>query len=77
MNRNTERNLIRAAALGLVGAAMLAAGSAAADEIVIGASLPLSGPLAGFGSFEKWGYERAVAEVNAPAASRSTVRRRP
>lgn len=33
--------------------------------IVIGASLPLSGPLAGFGSFQKWGYEHAVKEVNA------------
>ena len=35
-----------------------------ADEIVIGASLPLSGPLAGFGSFQQWGYKRAVEEVN-------------
>lgn len=38
--------------------------AASADEILIGASLPLSGPLAGFGNFQKWGYERAVAEVN-------------
>ena len=46
-------------------AAMLAASAPAfADDIVIGASLPLSGPLAGFGSFQKWGYERAVDEVN-------------
>ena len=30
--------------------------TAAADDIVIGASLPLSGPLAGFGSFQQWGY---------------------
>jgi branched-chain amino acid transport system substrate-binding protein len=37
---------------------------AAADEIVIGASLPLSGPLAGFGSFQQWGYKRAVDQVN-------------
>ena len=35
-----------------------------ADDIVIGASLPLSGPLAGFGSFQQWGYKRAVDEVN-------------
>jgi branched-chain amino acid transport system substrate-binding protein len=35
-----------------------------ADEIVIGASLPLSGPLAGFGSFQQWGYKHAVDEVN-------------
>ena len=38
--------------------------AARADEIVIGASLPLSGPLAGFGSFQQWGYKRAVDEVN-------------
>ncbi|HDR9481980.1 TPA: amino acid ABC transporter substrate-binding protein [Burkholderia aenigmatica] len=36
----------------------------AADEIVIGASLPLSGPLAGFGAYQKWGYETAVNDVN-------------
>lgn len=36
----------------------------AADQIVIGASLPLSGPLAGFGGYQKWGYETAVGEVN-------------
>jgi branched-chain amino acid transport system substrate-binding protein len=39
-------------------------GSAAGAPIVIGASLPLSGPLAGFGSFQKWGYEHAVKEAN-------------
>ena len=38
--------------------------AAAADEIVIGASIPLSGPLAGFGGFQKWGYGRAVDDVN-------------
>jgi branched-chain amino acid transport system substrate-binding protein len=42
----------------------LGIGAASADEIVIGASLPLSGPLAGFGSFQQWGYKRAVDEVN-------------
>jgi branched-chain amino acid transport system substrate-binding protein len=35
-----------------------------AGPIVIGASIPLSGNLAGFGSFVKWGYETAVKEVN-------------
>jgi branched-chain amino acid transport system substrate-binding protein len=35
------------------------------DTIKIGASIPLSGPLAGFGSFQKWGYQRAVKLVNA------------
>jgi branched-chain amino acid transport system substrate-binding protein len=36
-----------------------------AGPIVIGASVPISGDLAGFGSFLKWGYEHAVDEVNA------------
>lgn len=36
----------------------------AQDEIVIGASIPLSGPLAGFGLYQKWGYETAVKDVN-------------
>lgn len=36
----------------------------AKDDIVIGASLPLSGPLAGFGLYQKWGYETAVNDVN-------------
>lgn len=36
----------------------------AADEVVLGASLPLSGPLAGFGAYQKWGYETAVADTN-------------
>jgi branched-chain amino acid transport system substrate-binding protein len=38
--------------------------SASGSEIVIGASIPLSGPLAGFGSFQRWGYQHAVDEVN-------------
>jgi branched-chain amino acid transport system substrate-binding protein len=33
--------------------------------IVLGASLPLSGDLAGFGNFQKWGYAHAVEEANA------------
>jgi branched-chain amino acid transport system substrate-binding protein len=46
-------------------AAILLPGTArAADEIVIGASVPLSGPLAGFGGYTQWGYKRAVDEVN-------------
>jgi len=39
--------------------------SGGGGEIVIGATIPLSGALASFGSFQKWGYEHAVAEVNA------------
>ena len=45
-------------------ATLLPAIVARADDVVIGASLPLSGALASFGSFQRWGYERAVAEAN-------------
>lgn len=38
--------------------------SRSSSEIVIGASIPLSGPLAGFGSFQRWGYQHAVDQVN-------------
>ena len=51
-------------AAALVVASLSADAASAADEIVVGASLPLSGPLAGFGSFQQWGYKRAVDEVN-------------
>jgi branched-chain amino acid transport system substrate-binding protein len=50
--------------------ALLAAGcstgrtSKSGSEVVIGASIPLSGPLAGFGSFQRWGYQHAVDQVN-------------
>ena len=40
------------------------AGSSSSGPIVIGASIPLTGPLAGFGYFEKWGYQHAVNVVN-------------
>lgn len=60
------------AAAGLALATALSAcgsggGSATASSgpIVIGASIPLTGPLAGFGYFEKWGYQHAVNQVNA------------
>ena len=39
--------------------------TAGSGDIVIGATLPLSGALQSFGAFQKWGYEHAVAEVNA------------
>jgi branched-chain amino acid transport system substrate-binding protein len=60
------------AAVGLALASALSAcgssgGSATAPSsgpIVIGASIPLTGPLAGFGYFEKWGYQHAVSVVN-------------
>jgi len=41
------------------------AASGSSDDIVIGASIPLTGGLAGFGYFEKWGYQHAVDQVNA------------
>ena len=55
------------AAAALLAAAALAAqaGTAASGQITVGASIPLSGPLAGFGSFQKWGYTKAVSEANA------------
>jgi branched-chain amino acid transport system substrate-binding protein len=58
-----------AAALALsVGACGSNSGSAATGStsgpIKIGASIPLSGGLAGFGAYEKWGYQHAVDEVN-------------
>ena len=60
------------AAAGLALATTLSAcgsggGSATASSsgpIVIGASIPLTGPLAGFGYFEKWGYQHAVNVAN-------------
>jgi branched-chain amino acid transport system substrate-binding protein len=33
-------------------------------EIIIGVDASMSGPLAGFGAYEKWAIEKAVAEVN-------------
>ncbi len=60
-----SNNILKAGALVTTLASIaFGLGAARADEIVIGASLPLSGPLAGFGSFQQWGYKRAVDEVN-------------
>lgn len=39
-------------------------GQQAPEEIVIGASIPKSGVLSAFGSYEEWGYQTAVDEVN-------------
>jgi branched-chain amino acid transport system substrate-binding protein len=58
------KNRLKVGALVAAASITLGLGSAKADEIVIGASLPLSGPLAGFGSFQQWGYKRAVDEAN-------------
>jgi branched-chain amino acid transport system substrate-binding protein len=80
MNKRTVNTAIRrgrrralpmgaiAVAAGLalvVSACGSSSGGSSGDKIVIGASIPISGDLAGFGSFEKWGYQHAVDEVNA------------
>lgn len=49
-------------ALGLGGVATANAGE---NEIVIGAPISLTGPLAGDGKEQKWAYEQAVADINA------------
>jgi branched-chain amino acid transport system substrate-binding protein len=57
-----------AAALLATGVAACSGSSTAggsSDVITIGASIPLSGDLAGFGAFQKWGYQHAVDKVNA------------
>ena len=62
------RRFIAVAAAALVLAACQPKTTAEAPgggDIVIGATLPLSGALQSFGAFQKWGYEHAVAEVNA------------
>jgi hypothetical protein len=57
----------------LAAAAMSFGPADAAQEIVIGASLLLLGPLVGFGMYQKWGCETAVKDVNAAAASASSA----
>lgn len=59
MIKQLQRSLVAIAA-GLIAATP----AWSADEIVIGASIPLSGPLAGFGMYQKWGYETAVNDLN-------------
>jgi branched-chain amino acid transport system substrate-binding protein len=54
--------LVVAGALSACGAA---GGSGSSGKTIkIGASIPLSGPLASFGGFEKWGYQHAVNLAN-------------
>jgi branched-chain amino acid transport system substrate-binding protein len=40
-------------------------GGSSGEEIVIGTSVPMTGPLGGIGQLVKAGYEEAVNEVNA------------
>jgi len=63
-NPEFKKAMALSVAAGLLAFGLAAGDARAADEIVIGASVPLSGPLAGFGSYEQWGYKRAVDEVN-------------
>lgn len=59
---------VASSALLIAGCSPIGAGgedSGSEEPIRIGATIPLSGVLAGFGSFLKWGYEHAVEEVNA------------
>jgi len=53
------------AVVGLTGCGGSSTGSGSSDEITIGASIPLTGALASFGSFQKWGYQHAVDKFNA------------
>jgi branched-chain amino acid transport system substrate-binding protein len=65
----TTRAAVVAALAGTLAACSSASGSSGSSgssaAIVVGASIPLTGGLAGFGSFEKWGYQHAVDQVNA------------
>lgn len=74
MNRKQGRFTVGLVCAAVVAASLTAcrsSGSAAASgsggggSITIGASIPLSGPLASFGYFEKWGYQHAVDQANA------------
>ncbi len=47
-----------------IGLAACATGAEAPEEIVIGASIPKSGVLSAFGSYEEWGYQTAIDEIN-------------
>lgn len=59
-----RKSRLVAASAGLVLGLAAATACHAANEIVIGASLPLSGPLAGFGKYQQWGYQTAVDDAN-------------
>jgi branched-chain amino acid transport system substrate-binding protein len=63
----------------LLAAAMAAAapGRAAEPEILIGASIPLSGALASFGIYEQWGYNTAVDDINRAGGIVVDGKRRP
>lgn len=63
--KHTPSKVLRPVATALISFICLPAlRASAADQIVIGASIPLSGPLASFGGFQKWGYQHAIDAVN-------------
>ena len=67
--RRLARMVTMASAV-LVSVAGLAACSSSGSvstgsPITVGADLPLSGTFAFFGGYQKWGYDRAVSQVNA------------
>ena len=53
------------ATTGLTACSTSGGGGTSSGTITIGASIPLTGPLAGFGAFQKWGYQHSVDVVNA------------
>lgn len=57
--------MVAVGALALTGCAASGGGTSGGDPIVIGASLPLTGPLQAFGTSLQTGYEAAIDEVNA------------
>jgi branched-chain amino acid transport system substrate-binding protein len=69
--RNGRRQVM-AVALSLAAVAVVlgltacgsSSGGSSGDKVVIGASIPISGELAVFGGFVKWGYEHAVKQAN-------------
>jgi branched-chain amino acid transport system substrate-binding protein len=67
--RYQGRSAFAVASLVLAGALTACSGSSSTSSssgpIKIGASIPLTGGLASFGAFEKWGYQHAVDAVNA------------
>lgn len=68
LGRFTTTLTASATILSLAACSQAGSGSSSGSSsgnIVIGVSIPLSGPLAGFGAFQKWGYQHAVDEVNA------------
>jgi len=63
--RSAAVAIVVAATAAALGVSAAGGSTAAGGTITIGASIPLSGPLAGFGFFQKWGYQHAVDQVNA------------